>query len=128
MQRHRNDHVEFASTKAVIIKRRIKPACHEMSQVNLAPVLKVMYDLADDAATAVRGHRGIKVERAMRTVGACERARNGTFERLGALLAKRRNDAHGLCFTLFAEIFTSSSFVTTERAYRRVKKRRGRFE
>ncbi|HEU5313868.1 MAG TPA: hypothetical protein VFU08_08580 [Candidatus Udaeobacter sp.] len=99
-----------------------------MSQVNLAPVLKVVNDLADDTATAERGYGCIKVNRAMGAIGARERVRDSAFERLGALLAKRRNDAHGLCFALLAEIFASSSLAAADRAYRRIEKRRGRFE
>ena len=79
-------------------------------------------------AAAVRGHCRIKVNCAMDAVGACERSRNRPFEGLGALLTKRRNDTHGLCFASLAEIFASSSLAAAERAYRRVKKRRGRFE
>src|SRR5262245_21970373 len=116
------------SAKAIIIKCRTKPACQEMSQVNLAPVLKVVNDLADDAATTVRGNSGLKVDRAMRAVGACENTGNGPFKWLGTLLAKRRNDTHGFCFALHAEIFTSSSLTTADCAYRRIEKRCGRPE
>src|SRR5262249_55043921 len=128
MQWHGNNQVEFTSAKAFIIKCRTKPARDEMSQVNLAPVLKVVNDLADDSATAVRGNRGVKVNRAMSTVSACECARDSTFERLGALLAKRRNDAQGLCLASRTEIFASSSLAAADRAHRRVKERGGRFE
>ena len=99
-----------------------------MSQVNLAPVLKVVNDLADDAATVVRSNRGVEVDCAMSTISACERARDSTFEWLGALLTKRRNDAQGLCFAPRTEIFADSSVAAADRAYRRVKKRCGRFE
>ena len=64
----------------------------------------------------------------MGAVGACERGRNSAFEGLGALLTKRRNDTRGLCFALLAEMFASSSLAAAERAYRRVEKRRSRFE
>jgi hypothetical protein len=99
-----------------------------MSQVNLTAVLKIMNDLANDTAAAVRGHCCIKVNCAMSAVGARERGRNSAFEGLGALPTKRRNNTRGLCFTLLAEIFASSSPAAAERAYRRVKKRRSRFE
>jgi len=96
--------------------------------VNLTPVLKVVNDLADNTATAVRGHCCIKINCAMGAVGACERGRNSAFKGLGALLAKWSNDTHSLCFALLAEIFPSSSLATTERAYRWVEKRSYRFE
>ena len=128
VQWHGHDYIKLAFAKTVIVKRCAEPACHEMSQVNLMAVLKIMDDLADDTAATVRGHCCIKVNCAMGAVGTCERGRNGAFERLGALLTKRRNDTDGFCFASLAEIFASSSLATTERAYRRVKKRRGRFE
>ena len=99
-----------------------------MPQVNLTAVLKIVNDLADDTAASVRGHCCIKVNCAMRAIGACERGRNSAFEGLGALLTKRRNDTHGLCFALLAEILASPSLAAAQRAYRRVKKRRSRFE
>src|SRR4029077_6654314 len=116
MQWHRHDHVKLAPAQALVVKRCAEPACHEMSQVNLTAVLKIMDDLADDTAATVRGHCCIKVNCAMGAVGACERARNGAFEGLGALLTKRRNDMHRLCFASLAEIFASASLAATERA------------
>ena len=90
-------------------QRCAEPACHEMSQMNLTAVFKIVDDLANDTAAAVCGHRCIKVNCAMGAVGAGERAGNSAFEGLGALLAKWRNDTHGLCFALLAEIFASST-------------------
>src|SRR6266498_1634770 len=113
MQWYRHDHVELASSETLIVKRCAEPTCHETSQVNLTPVLKVVNDLANNTAAAVRGHCRIEVDCAMRAVGACERGRNGPLEGFGALLT---------------EIFASSILAAAERAYRRVKKRRGRFE
>jgi hypothetical protein len=95
MQWDGHDYVELAPAKTFIFKRCAEPTCHEMSQVNLTPVLKIVNDLANDTAAAVRGHSCIKVNFAMRTVGACERGLNSAFEGLGTLLAKWRNDTHG---------------------------------
>jgi hypothetical protein len=128
MQWHGHDHIESPPAKPFIVERRTEPACHEVPQVNLAAVLKLVNDLADNTATAVCGHRCIKVNRAVGAVGACKRVVNSTFERLGALLAKRRNDADCLCFASLAEILASSSLAAADCAYRRVEKRRGRFE
>jgi hypothetical protein len=126
MQWHGHEYVELASAKTLIVKGCAEPTCHEVPQVNLAPVLKVVNDLADNTATAVCRHCCIKVDFAMGAVGAFKHARNSAFEGLGALLAKRRNDTHGLCFALSAEIFASSSLAAADCAYRRVEKRRGR--
>jgi hypothetical protein len=128
MQWHRHDYVKLASSETLIVKRCPEPACHEVSQMNLTAVLKIMDDLSDDTAAAVRGDCCIKVNCAMSTVGACERGRNRAFEGLGALLTKRRNNAHSLSFALPAEIFAGSSLAAAERAYWRVKKRHGRFK
>jgi len=112
----------------LIIKCRTEPARHEMAQVNLAPVLKVMNDLADDTAAAVCGHGCIEVNRAVGTVGACKRAGDGTFERFGAFLAKRCSDADGLRFALIAQILASLNLSPADYAYWRVEKRCGRFQ
>jgi hypothetical protein len=128
MQWDGHDNVKLTPTKTFIVKRCAEPACHDMSQVNLTPVLKIVNDLANDTAAAVRSHRCIKVNFAMGAIGAVERRRNSAFEGLGTLLAKWRNDTHGFCFASLAEIFAGLSLATAESAYRRVEKRRGRFE
>jgi hypothetical protein len=128
MQRYGHNYVKMPPAKTFIIKRRAKPTRHKMSQMNLAAVLKIVNDLADDTATAVRSHCCIKVNGPMSAVRACERSPNGTFERLGALLTKRRNDPYRPCFALLAEMFARSSLSAAKRAYGWVKKRRGRFE
>ena len=88
--------------------------------MNLAPVLKIVNDLANDTAAAVCGHRCIKVNFAMGAVGASERRRYSALEGLGTLLAKWRNDTHGFCFALIAEMLVGLSFAGAESAYRRV--------
>jgi hypothetical protein len=80
VQWHRHDYVKFASAKTLIVKRCAEPTCHEMPQVDLTAVLKIMNDLADDTAPSVRGHCCIKVNCAMGAIGACERGRNSAFE------------------------------------------------
>src|SRR2546421_5729905 len=94
-----------------------------MSQMNLTAVLKIMNDLADNTAAAVCGHCCIKVNCAMGAVGTCEHGRNSAIEGFGALLTKRRDDTHGFCFALLAEIFASPSLAAAQGAYRRGKKR-----
>jgi hypothetical protein len=128
MQWHRHDYVEMKSAKTFIVKRCAKPARYEMSQVNLTAVLKIMNNLTDDAATAVRGHRCIKVNCAVGTVRTGKSGRNSALEGLRALPTKRRNYSCGLRFALLTEIFARSSLAVTERAYRGVKKRRSGFE
>jgi hypothetical protein len=95
MQWDGHDYFKLPPAKTFIVKRCAEPAGHEMSQVNLTAVLKIMDDLGDDTAATVRGHCCIKVNCAMGAVGTCERGRNRAIEGLGTLLAKRRNDTHG---------------------------------
>jgi hypothetical protein len=128
MQWDGHDDVKFTPAKTFIVKRRIEPTRHEMSQMNLAPVLKIVNDLANDTAAAVCGHRCIKVNFAMGAVGASERRRYSALEGLGTLLAKWRNDTHGFCFALIAEMLAGLSFAGAESAYRRVQKRCSRLE
>src|SRR6266496_3234791 len=128
MQWDGHDNVKLTPAKAFIVERCAEPACHEMSQVNLTPVLKIVNDLANDSVAAVRSHRCIKVNFTVSAVGTCELGCNRAFEGLGTLLAKWRNDTHGFCFASLAEIFAGLSLATAESAYRRVDKRRGRFE
>src|SRR5947208_15491627 len=121
MQWHGHDHVKLASAKTFVVKRCAEPTYHEMSQVNLMPVLKFVNDLSNDTPATVRGHCCIKINGAMGAVGTGERGCNSPFEGLRALLAKRRNNTHGLGFALLAEIFSSSNLAAAERAYRREK-------
>jgi hypothetical protein len=69
-----------------------------MSQVNLAPIFEFVNDMANNPATAVCGHGCIEVKHAMGTVGAGEGGRDRALKRLGAFLAKWRDDAHGFSF------------------------------
>jgi hypothetical protein len=102
VQRDRYDQVKLPPAKTFIVKRCAQPTCHEMSQMNLTTVLKIVNDLANDTAAAVCGHCCIEVNFAMGAVGAREHGRYFTIERLGTLLAKWRNDTHGFCFALLA--------------------------
>jgi hypothetical protein len=128
MQWDGHDYVKYTPAKTFIVKRRVEPTRHEVSQVNLMPVLKIVNDLANDTAAAVCGHRSIKVNFAMGAVGTSERGRYSAFEGLGTLLAKGCNDTHGFCFALLAEILSGFSFAAAESAYRRVQKRCSRLE
>src|SRR5207249_10947165 len=89
-----------------------------MTQVNLTPVLKGVNDLADDPATAIGGDGRIEINGAVGTVGACKRARDCAFKWFGALLAKRRDHAAGLCFTLIAKKLTGTDICAADGANR----------
>ena len=121
-------YVKFTPAKTFIVKRSIEPTRHEVPQVNLTPVLKIVNDLANDTAAAVCGHRCIKVNFAMGAIGASERGRDSAFEGLGTLLAKGRNDTHGFCFALLAKVLAALSLAAAESAYRWVQKRCSRLE
>src|SRR2546430_10147114 len=85
-----------------VIQRSTEPARYEVAQMNLPPVFKFMNDMTNDSTTAVCGHCGFEMKCAMSTVRTRERARDRTFERFGAFLAKRRDDAGCLCFANIA--------------------------
>jgi len=64
--------------------------------------------LPHDAATPVCGHRCVEVNRAVRTVRAGKRTLYGTFEWLGAGLAKWRHDPNEVSIAFIAEILAGS--------------------
>src|SRR5919201_1935814 len=94
-----------------------------MTQINLARVFKFMNNLANDSAPAICGHGCLEMNRAIGTVGAGKCTGDRTFERLGAFLAKWRDDANSPCFALMAEIFARSNALSANCAYRRIQKR-----
>src|SRR6266567_2017375 len=102
MQRHWNNNVESAAAQPRIVKCGGEPARHQMTEVDLAPVLKIMDDLANDSATAIRRNSSVKMNRAMSAVRANERAGNCAFERFGAFPAKGRDNARGLLLAFCA--------------------------
>src|SRR5438874_12239475 len=97
-----------------------------MTEMDLAPVLKVMDDLANNSATAIRRDSSVKMNRAMSAVRANKGAGNCAFERFGAFSAERRDDARGLCLTFFAQVVVRSDYRRTDRTDRRVEERRHR--
>src|SRR6266853_6803888 len=102
MQRHWNNNVESAAAQPRIVKSGGEPARHQMTEMDLVPVLKVMDDLANDSATAIRRDSSVKMNRAMRAVRANKRAGNCAFEWFGAFPAKGLDDAHGLLLAFCA--------------------------
>jgi hypothetical protein len=127
MKRHRHDYIEVASAKSFIVQRRVEPTRYKMAQMNLATVFKFVDDLANDTATAVRGHGCVEVNRAMGTVGTGKGVGDRTLERFRTFFAKWRDDTDSFCFALIAQILASSNPFTADCAERRVKKRNGRF-
>jgi len=73
-----------------------------MTEMDLAPVLKVMDDLANDSAAAIRRDSSVKMNRAMSAVRANKGAGNCAFERFGAFPAKGRDDPRDLRLAFFA--------------------------
>src|SRR5438046_8146480 len=94
-----------------------------MTEMDLAPVLKVMDNLANDSATAIRCDSSVKMNRAMSAVRANKRVGNCAFERFGAFLAKGRDDARGPCLTRFANVVVRSDYRRANRANRRIEQR-----
>src|SRR6266852_2416747 len=123
MQWHRGNNVESTAAEPFVIQSRIEPACHEMTQVNLTPVLKVMNDLADDPTAPVGGNGGVEMDCAMGAIGARKRACDCAFKRLGTPLAERRDNAGSFCFAPITKIFTGSDICAADGANRRIEKR-----
>ena len=123
MERHWNDDVEATITQSFVIQRRAQPMRNEITQINLVTVLEPVNDLAHNPAAAICRHRCVEMDSSMSTVGASKCTGDRAFEWLGALLAKRRDDADGFSFALVAEIFTSTNICSADRANRRIEKR-----
>src|SRR5205809_7137005 len=97
-----------------------------MTEMDLAPVLKVMDDLANDSATAIRRDSSFKMNRAMSAVRANKGVGDCAFERFRTFPAERRDDARGLCLTFFAQVVVRSDYRRADRADRRRQERRPR--
>src|SRR2546429_9450042 len=123
MQWHRDNNVESTAAEPFVIQSRIEPACHEMTQVNLTPVLKARTVLADDPRPPVGGNRRVEMDCAMGAIGARKRACDCALKWLGTLLAERRDNAGSFCFALMAKIFTGSDICAADGANRRLEKR-----
>jgi hypothetical protein len=93
MERDGNDHVEAPVAQARVVQRFAQPFREGMTEVALPAVLKVMDELAHEAAAAVSRHGGIEMQGAMFAIGAAKRLRDRAKERLGTFLAKRGGDA-----------------------------------
>src|SRR4029077_14118935 len=128
MQRHWNDNVKTMAPKPGIIEGRAEPACHQMAQIHLAAVFKIVHNLANDPATAIGGERGGKMNCAMGAVRTRKLTGNCAFKRFGTSCTKRRNNTRGLFLATSAEIFAPPDYRRADRADRRVEKRYDRFQ
>src|SRR5260370_32062132 len=123
MQRHWNDNVKSMAAKPGIIEGRAEAACHQMAQIDLAAVFKIVNNLTDDPATAIGGSRSVKMNFAMGAVRTRKLTDNCAFKRFRASCTKRRNNARGLFFASSAEIFARPDYRRADRTDRRVEKR-----
>ena len=104
MQRNGNDGIETALVQSGIIESGNKPTRDKMPEMNLFSVFEIQNHVARDSAAAISGDRSVKVEKAMRAVGAGECGSDRAIERLGAFRAKRRHDPGKFCFAIGAKI------------------------
>src|SRR5881394_406380 len=95
-----------------------------MAEMALLPVFKLVEDLADQTAAAVRGDRAIEVEGAMFAVRATEGLRDRAGKWLGTFRAEGRNDPGRALPAISAEIFGAIDIRRTNDTGRRVKERR----
>src|SRR5437016_4681410 len=123
MQRHWNDNVKSVAMKPGIIESYTEPACHQMAQIDLAAVFKIVNNPTDRSTTAIGGHRSVKMNFAMGAVRARKLTDNCAFKRFRAFCTKRRNNALGLFLASSAEIFARPDYRRADRTDRRVEKR-----
>jgi len=123
MQWHRHNYVETPLAEPLIIQRSLEPARHEMAEINLAPVLKAVNDLANNPAAAVSGDGRVEMNGAMSAIRAGKRAGNSAFKWFGARLAKRRDNTDGFCVALIAEMLAGSNICPADCAHRGIKER-----
>ena len=123
MQRDRDNKVEPTIANPGIVQGCAQPTSHEMTQINLATVLKIVNDPADDPPTAIGGDGRVEMNCAMSAVGATKRPDNSALERLRAFLAKRGTDANSFRSALIAEMLTGSNVRRADYADRWIKER-----
>src|SRR5437016_14590203 len=92
-----------------IVQRSMQPMRYKMAQVNVAPVFKFVNNLANNTASAVRGHGRLEVNCPMGAVGTCKCAFDGAVEWFRAFVAKWRADENGFDFAMIAKMLESSN-------------------
>src|SRR5436309_6613296 len=70
MQWNRNNDVETAVPKPLVIKCGHQPAGDQMPKMNLSPVFEIQDDVTSDPTCAICRDGGFKIKRAMRAIGA----------------------------------------------------------
>src|ERR1700693_3177205 len=124
MERNWNDRIETALAETFVVECGHEPPRYQMAKMDLAAVLKIEHDVANDSAAAVSGNRGVEIEGAMGAVGAGKCGRDCAIKRFGAFRAKRRHDSRNLCFTFRAKIFAQIDRCRANGARRRIKQGR----
>src|ERR1700682_6473428 len=99
-----------------------------MSEMELAAVFEIEDDAANNPAAAIGGDGGVKVQGAVRAVGASKCSADCAGERFRAFRAKRRNDAGDLRVAFCAKIFTRRDACGANCAGWRVQQRWNRAE
>src|SRR6266446_10366915 len=115
MQRHWNDNFKSVGAKPGIIEGCAEPACHQMTQIDVAAVFKIVNNLADDPATAIGGHRSVKLNCAMGAVRTRKLTDNCAVKRFRTSCTKRRNNTRGLFLAPSAEIFARPDYRRADR-------------
>src|SRR4051812_35579830 len=116
MQWHRHDDVEPATLQPRIIQGFDKPVGDRMPQVNLVPVLEVVDNLSHDAAAAIGGDSGLKMEVAVRAVRAGKCLRDLAGKGLGAGGAEGCLDPRRFAGTSRAEVISALDWLRANRA------------
>ena len=128
MERDRNDEIETAMAKSVVIDGGKEPARHQMPQMELTAIFEIENDAANNPAAAIGGDGSIKMQRAMLAIRAAELACDRAGKRLRAFCAKRGDDARGFGVAFAAKIFALSNSGAADGADRWIKERCNRGE
>ena len=127
MQRHGDEPIKAPATETDIIERIRQPLRHNMTQVDLTIVLKIVDDTPNDAATPISRDRCLEIEFTMSTIRARKPIGNRAGERLRACFAERRHDPRRLRIAIAAKILRRTDSSGADRADRRIKERDKRF-
>src|ERR1051326_4698682 len=126
MQWHRHDKIEMPAAKPRVAHAFAEPARDWMAEVALLSIFELMEDVANEAATAIRGHRGLEIQFPVLAIRAAKRLSDRAGKGLGALRTEGRDDAWCALLAIGAKIFGTFHGGRTNRAGGRIEERRRR--
>jgi len=123
VERDRDDDVETAVAQTGIVQRFAKPSRNGKAKVALAGILELVKEAANKSAAPIGCDSAIEMQNAMLAIRATETLGYGAGKRLGAFVAKGRDDAWGAAPTIRAQIFRALDICRADDTRCRIKKR-----